>query len=93
MAVLPLRLRQREDVEPIMDPADIESLIDTVISWWDDDDMDWMGTEDDIKASIEEDFPGHRARVRIDGNSITYEVTGPRVNIDLTNTITESMIT
>lgn len=78
-----------DDVQPLTRMSDIEDLIDNVLSWWDDEEMSWMGSAEDIKQGILEDLPGHKVEVSLSDRSVYYQVMGPIVNVSCSHTIEE----
>lgn len=67
---------------------DADLILDIVVSWWVDGDG-WVGTEEDISREILEEFPNHKVTIELMEQSISYTITGPRINLSCITELAE----
>lgn len=85
-----MRLTQID--EPILTQEEHgETILDIMVSWWDEDEG-WLGDSEDIEASLVEEFPGHRVRVVLTDESADLTVSGPFVNVSCYSNMREDLI-
>lgn len=58
---------------------EVEVLTDIAMSWWDPDEG-WLGTADEIRQSMLEDFPDHMIEVELEEKTISYHIKGKRLD-------------
>lgn len=71
---------------------DIELITDIVISWWDIDSGTWLGTADEIKESMLDEFSNHRININLEESSISYMIKGRRVDFYCVQSFTEESL-
>lgn len=68
-----------------------ETILDIVVSWWDEDEG-WLGDPEDIEAALMEEFPGHKTKVSLQFDSIDLSVTGPIANVSCYANMREDLV-